>query len=127
MAIRVKEIAFVFHQVSDIDASRRFYEQTLGLKAGMQIEFSPGTWWIEYDIAGMALAICNASFGEDGPAGPAASLALEVESLAEAKSTLTAAGAKIVKDTIEFPPCQMFVAADPSGNQITFHQRKAAG
>ena len=39
------------------------YEDLLGLKVGMQIEFGPGQWWIEYDIAGQALAISNAMPG----------------------------------------------------------------
>lgn len=123
MAIRIKEVAFVFHPVTDAVRARKFYEGALGLAPGMQIEFSPGMWWIEYDIAGTALAICNAPMGE--PSGPASSLALEVESLEDAKAALSAAGAAIVQDVMEFPPCRMFVAADPDGNRITFHRRKA--
>ena len=60
MSIKVKELAFVFYPVTDIARARKFYEGFLGLKTGLQVEFGPGQWWIEYDIAGQALAISNA-------------------------------------------------------------------
>ena len=60
MSIPIKEIAFVFHPVTDIARARKFYEDLLGLKTSLQVEFGPGQWWIEYDIAGQALAISNA-------------------------------------------------------------------
>ena len=71
-SIQVKELAFIFHVVTDIPRARQFYEGLLGLKTGMQIEFGPGQWWIEYDIAGQALALSNGI-----PGKPAFALALE--------------------------------------------------
>ncbi len=120
MSIQVKEIAFVFHAVTDIPRARDFYEKLLGLKAGVQLEFSPGQWWIEYDIAGQALAISNAM-----PGAPASSLNLEVADLDAALAAAKAAGAPIAFDIMEFPPCRLFGLKDPDGNQIGLHQRKA--
>lgn len=120
MSVQVKELAFVFYPVSDIPAARKFYETVLGLKVGFQLEFSPGQWWIEYDIAGQALAISNAMPGKSG-----SSLALEVVSLDDAKQAVKAAGVTIAQDTMEFPVCRMFIVKDPAGNEITLHQRKA--
>ena len=120
MSIQVKEIAFVFHAVTDIVRARKFYEELLGLKVGLQIEFGPGQWWIEYDIAGQALALSNAM-----PEGkPASSLTLEVASVDEALATAKAAGTTIAFEIMEFPPCRMFAVKDPDGNQIGLHQRK---
>ena len=76
MSIQVKEVAFVFHPVTDVARARKFYEGLLGLKIAMQVEFAPGQWWIEFDIAGVALALSNAV-----PGAPASSLTLEVADL----------------------------------------------
>lgn len=54
MSIQIKEVAFVFHPVTDIARARKFYQDLLGLKMLVQVEFAPGQWWIEYDIAGQA-------------------------------------------------------------------------
>ena len=68
MNIEVKELAFVFHPVTDIARARKFYQDLLGLKVLVQVEFSPGQWWIEYDVAGQALAISNAMPGAQAQA-----------------------------------------------------------
>ena len=120
MSIQVKELAFVFYPVTDVALARKFYEGLLGLKTGLQTEFGPGQWWIEYDIAGQALAISNAL-----PGKPASSLALEVANLDDAITAVKAAGYTISTDLLEFPPCRMFIVKDADGNEITLHQRKA--
>jgi predicted enzyme related to lactoylglutathione lyase len=119
MSIQIKELAFVFYPVTDIARARKFYEGLLGLKVGVQLEFVPGQWWIEYDVAGQALAISNAM-----PGKPASALALEVANLDQALAAAKAEGAPIAHDVMEFPPCRMFVVRDPDGNEITLHQRK---
>jgi predicted enzyme related to lactoylglutathione lyase len=117
MSIQVKELAFIFHVVTDIPRARQFYEGLLGLKTGNQIEFGPGQWWIEYDIAGQALALSNAF-----PGKPAFALALDLDTALDAAR---AAGVKITMEVMEFPGCRMFQVEDPDGNGITLHQRKA--
>ena len=120
MSIQVKELAFVFHPVTDVAHARKFYEGLLGLKVGMQIEFGPGQWWVEYDIAGQALAITKAM-----PGTAQSALALEVASLDDSLTAVKATGYTIANEVMEFPPCRMFIVKDPDGNQITLHQRKA--
>ena len=119
MSIQIKELAFVFYPVTDVARARKFYEGLLGLEVGMQIEFGPGQWWIEYDIAGQALAISNAM-----PGKAATALALEVADLNGALAAVKSAGVVIAQDVMEFPPCRMFIVKDPDGNEITLHQRK---
>jgi predicted enzyme related to lactoylglutathione lyase len=120
MSIQIKELAFVFYPVTDVARARSFYEGLLGLKVGFQIEFGPGQWWIEYDIAGQALAISNVM-----PGKPASALALEVVDLDAALATVKAAGTPLSQDIMEFKPCRMFIVQDPDGNELTLHQRKA--
>jgi predicted enzyme related to lactoylglutathione lyase len=121
--IQVKEIAFVLHPVADIARARRFYQDLLGLGIGMQAEFSPGVWWIEYDVAGVALAVTNLF-----PVGTAggASLTLEVADLDAARAAIGAAKTTLTSDVTEYPPCRMFGVASPDGHSVIFHQRKAA-
>ncbi|MBC7368722.1 MAG: VOC family protein [Undibacterium sp.] len=120
MSIQVKEFAFVFHPVTDIARARGFYEGLLGLKIGKQIEFTPGQWWIEYDIAGQALAISNAM-----PGTPSTSLTLEVADLDAAVTAVRAAGVVIAFEPMEFAPCRIVGIKDADGNQIGLHQLKA--
>jgi len=120
MSIQIKAFAFVFHPVTDIARARDFYEKLLGLKTGWQIEFAPGQWWIEFDIAGQALAISNAM-----AAPPSSSLTLEVADLDAALATMRTANVPLAFDVMEFPPCRLFAIKDPDGNQIGLHQRKA--
>jgi predicted enzyme related to lactoylglutathione lyase len=119
MSIHVKEVAFIYHAVADIPRARAFYEKLLGLKIGMEMEFSPGTWWIEYDISGVCLAISNAM-----PEAPGGNLALEVEDLEATLADVKAAGVTVTLDIQDFTPCNMFVAKSPDGYSITFHKRK---
>lgn len=121
MSITVKELAFVFHPVTDVARARKFYEQVLGLTIGLQIEFQPGQWWVEYDIAGQALAISNVP---PPNSKPQSSVYLEVADLDVAVASARAGGATIVHEIMDFPPCRMSVIADPDGNQIGLHQRK---
>ena len=109
----------MFHVVTDVAKARQFYEGLLGLKVGFQLEFTPGQWWIEYDVAGQAVAISNAM-----PGTPAKSLVLEVADLDAARTAVTAAGAVVTQEIMEFAPCRVFYVADPDGNEIGLHQRK---
>jgi predicted enzyme related to lactoylglutathione lyase len=118
MPIQIKELAFVFHPVTDVPRARKFYEDLLGLKVGMQIEFAPGQWWIEYDIAGQALAITNAM-----PGKTASALALEVADLGAALKAVEAAAYKVVTPLTVFGKCRMFQVADADGNELTLHSR----
>src|SRR5882757_5772448 len=119
MSIQIKALAFVYHPITDVARARKFYGDLLGLKIGKEVEFGPGQWWIEYDIAGQALAISNAM-----PGKPASSLALEVANLDAALAAVKAAGGALTTEILEFRPCRMFIVKDPDGNELTLHQRK---
>ena len=120
MSIQVKEVAFVYHAVRDIPAARKFYEQVLGLKVGMEVEIAAGVWWIEYDVAGVAVGISNAK-----PGKPSSSLVLEVVDLDASLAAARAADIKNTLEIFEYPTCRMFRIEDPDGNEISLHQRKA--
>lgn len=122
MAIRVKEVAFIYHPVADMAKARPFYEGLLGLKPASQFEFSPGVWWVEYDIAGTILAVTNTR-PLDVKAG--GSVALEVEDIESALADVRSAGVTVEVDLQVTRVCRMFKAVSPDGHGIIFHQRKA--
>jgi predicted enzyme related to lactoylglutathione lyase len=121
MSLKIKEIAFISHTVADIPRAREFYENLLGLKTTMNLEFAPGVWWVEYDIAGVALAVTNSQ----PPSSGGASIALEVADLDETLAAVKKAGVALTFDTMDFPPCRIFGIASPDGYPVMFHQRKA--
>jgi predicted enzyme related to lactoylglutathione lyase len=122
MPIKIKEVAFVFHPSADIPRARDFYEKLLGLKAGMNMEFAPGVWWIEYDAGGVALAVSNA-YPPGGAGG--VSIALEVDDLDQALAAVREAGVAVTIEPQDFTPCRMFGVNSPDGHPIVFHKRKA--
>jgi predicted enzyme related to lactoylglutathione lyase len=122
MSIQVKEIAFIYHCVSDVARARRFYEQLLGLKVGLEYEGAPGKWWIEYDIAGVAFAITNVS----PPRKKGATLAFEVVGIDSTLAAVRAAGIPLTEQLTEFPRRRSFSVTDPDGNEIMFHELKPA-
>jgi predicted enzyme related to lactoylglutathione lyase len=121
MSLKVKELAFVCHTVADIAKARDFYEKLLGLRHLMNLEVAPGVWWIEYDLAGVALAVTNAQ----PPSAGGASVALEVEDLDGALAAIRAAGIPLAFGIMEFTPCRMFGITSPDGYSVMLHQRKA--
>jgi predicted enzyme related to lactoylglutathione lyase len=122
MSLKIKELAFVLHKVSDIARARDFYGNTLGLKLGIDKEFAPGLFWLEYDIGGTALGVSNS----EAPKGTSnASIAIEVEDIDAALAALKASGATVEFEIFEFPVCKLFGITSPDGHSIMFHQKKA--
>jgi catechol 2,3-dioxygenase-like lactoylglutathione lyase family enzyme len=122
MPVKIKEVAFVCHTVADIARAREFYGNLLGLKAGLEMEFAPGVWWIEYDVGSVALAVTN---GQPPAGAGGASVALEVSDFDGALAAVRAAGIPLTIEPQDFAPCRMFGVNSPDGYAIMFHQRKA--
>jgi predicted enzyme related to lactoylglutathione lyase len=121
--MKVTEIAFTGYPVTNITRARQFYEEVLGLKATMVFEDGKMAW-IEYDIGPSTLAISN--FAPDWKPSPSGgSAALEVEDFEAATRQLKASGVVFRLEPMETPVCHMAVVADPDGNSITIHKRKA--
>ena len=110
--MKIKEVAFIGYPVSDMARARAFYQDVLGLKLLYAHEMPGDKWWVEYDIAGTALAISNtwAPSGESGPG-----MALEVEDLGATLKELEAAGVSVIGETMSSPSCHFAVIADPDG------------
>lgn len=120
--MKITEIAFTVLPVTNLGWSRKFYEETLGLRATQVFE-KEGMGMVEYEIAAGTLAIgCGAPLFK--PAVDGGAVALEVENFAEAVRELKEAGVKFASEPFETPVCHMATITDPDGNYLMIHQRK---
>lgn len=124
--IKITAFAFTAYPVTDLPRARAFYENLLGLKPA-------STWgdaaqgWIEYELGDGCLAISNFSQDKWKPSGDGPSLALEVADFDAAVQALRAAGVKFLIDAVDSSVCHMAIIADPDGNSLILHRRRAQG
>jgi predicted enzyme related to lactoylglutathione lyase len=123
--MKVIEIAFTGYSVTDLPRARAFYEGTLGLKES-RVFGDANAAWVEYDIGPGTLAITNMA-PDWKPSRGGGAIALEVEDFEAAIARLKTRGVAFVSGPFATPVCQMAVVADPDGNSITIHRRKAGG
>jgi len=123
--MKITEIPFVGHPVTDIPRAREFYEKVLGLELTMLHELAPGSgqFWIEYNIGQSCLGVSNIWPPNDGPGGP--TVAMEVDDLDKAILELKDAGFESESGIMQSPACRFFLFNDPDGNPIMLHQMKA--
>ncbi len=118
MAIQVEDLDFILMPSRDVERSKAFYTDILGLPLDVD---SPR--WVEVLAGGATLAIWNPeAIGR--PFAPTTNpVALRVPDVAEARSQLEAAGVTFNADTIDSGVCLMAPFSDPDGNQLMLHRR----
>jgi predicted enzyme related to lactoylglutathione lyase len=115
----INSIAFFTYPVTDMARARKFYEETLGLKVGLNYQEQ----WVEYEVAGQTFAITSMDIGHKaGVKGGV--VGFEVDDYDKALVTLKEKQAKFVMDTYETPGCRFAAVADPDGNEVMIHKRK---
>jgi predicted enzyme related to lactoylglutathione lyase len=120
-ASAVKKVAFTMYPVADVQRARRFYEETLGLTAGMA-GGRGDMWWVEYDLpGGGCLALTNTT-GDTPSAGAGGTIALEVDDLPGLIARLKDAGVAFKSELIRGPRCRMAVCLDSEGNSLLLHE-----
>lgn len=113
-----KKVAFTMYPVSDVERARKFYEQTLGLTAGLA-----GNRWVEYDLPGGGCLAITDTTGEKPGGGI---VAFEVEDLDRLIADLKSKGVTFKSDIIHGPHCRMAVCLDSEGNSLLLHQLNAS-
>lgn len=121
--MKIVEIAFTGYPVTDLKRARTFYESVLGL-APSRVMGDEHAGWVEYDIGPGTILIGNGA-PDWKPALGGGSAGLEVDNFDDAIRQLKEAGHAPYFGPIETPVCHMAVVADPDGNSITIHKRKA--
>ena len=120
--MKIAEIAFTGYPVTDLKRARRFYEGVLQLTPSHTFG-DDTTGFIEYDIGPGTIAIGNGA-PEWKPNAGGGCVTLEVENFEVALKTLDDKGVAH-KPPMETPVCRMIMLADPDGNSLILHKRKA--
>jgi catechol 2,3-dioxygenase-like lactoylglutathione lyase family enzyme len=117
----VEHVDFWAVPVTDMERSKQFYGQTLGLPQtgnGGFPEFALGDNGFLYLLS---LEAIGGAFRGPHDAG----FALRVPDVAEARGELEAKGVEFNGETLDTGVCHMAFLADPDGNQIVLHRRYA--
>ena len=112
-------VAFTAYPVTNVKASREFYEGSLGLKVTANWDDQ----WVEYDIGAGTLAITTAD-ATHRPGAHGATLGLEVADFDRVLAHLQARGVPIVNGPFDSPACRGCIIRDPDGNEIILHAKK---
>ncbi|WP_413354831.1 VOC family protein [Microbacterium sp. 1P06AB] len=114
---------FISLQVSDLDASQRFYERYLGL---VRSPAGP-PHAVVFDTAPIAFALRDIVPGTDLDSaeypGMGAAIWLRATDVQDSHDALAADGHEIVAAPIDGPFGRTFTFADPDGYRITLHDK----
>jgi catechol 2,3-dioxygenase-like lactoylglutathione lyase family enzyme len=120
--IDVERVDYVRVPATDIEESKRFYGDVLGLRENPN---SPGGDWIEYEAGNVTLAVMTPHTHEyEFEPLPSTTIALRVPDVAEARAKLQAAGLD-VGEMWDSGKCKGVGVTDPAGNRILLHRRYA--
>jgi predicted enzyme related to lactoylglutathione lyase len=117
----IKHVAFTMYSVTDMTKARAFYEGALGLELAAEYEGK----WVEYQPGSGCLAITTMVDAVKPSGDHGGSIAFEVDDLDKTFADLKAKKAEFYTPIIDTPGCRMFYVADPDGNSVGLHQKKA--
>ena len=121
-ALNITGVDFVTIPATDIEESRRFYGETLGLPFVKQWGEMPA---YEFQAGQLTIAVWDpAAFGQEFQAHRSP-LALAVDDVAAAREELESKGVEFVMDTIDSGVCHQAIFLDPAGNALDLHHRYA--
>lgn len=109
----------VYVGTRDMEASRRFYEEVLGLKP----KFADGERWVQYDAGGINFAVGSPAEYPEGAAGAVA--VFEVPDLDDRRIQLADAGIRIVASRDMGDHGRTVTVIDPAGNYLQLFQRRS--
>ncbi|MBV8258590.1 MAG: VOC family protein [Actinobacteria bacterium] len=118
MTIEVEHVDFWAVPVTDMERSKQFYGETLGLP----LVSEPG--FPEYKLGdnGFLYLLSLEAIGGKFRAPHDAGFALRVPDVAEARAALEAKGVEFNGEILDTGVCHMTFFADPDGNQIVLHR-----
>ena len=114
---------FVSVPTQDLERSVAFYGTTLGLPRSV---YMPDRNFAEFETGDVTLTIVDPKRMGIGDFKPNANhLALHVEDVAAARSTLEERGVSFMGDIFDTGVCHMAFFTDPDGNALMLHHRYA--
>jgi catechol 2,3-dioxygenase-like lactoylglutathione lyase family enzyme len=114
--IDVERVDFVSVPTRDIERSRRFYGELLGL---------PSRDPDEFETANLTLALWQPEAEGVAFSPNTAGIALRVPDVRVARGRLAAAGTEFLGETVDTGVCHMAFLYDPDGNVLILHRRYA--
>jgi catechol 2,3-dioxygenase-like lactoylglutathione lyase family enzyme len=118
----VEHVDFWTVPVTDMERSKKFYGETLGLP-----QIGDDTGFPEFKLGdnGFLYLLSLEAIGSAFRAPHDAGFALRVPDVAEARRELEEKGVVFNGDILDSGVCHMAFFADPDGNQIVLHRRYA--
>jgi predicted enzyme related to lactoylglutathione lyase len=119
--MKIRGTDFVFYNTTDMERSKKFYGETLGLK----LIGEPSENWAEYDTGNVVIGIGKygaKSLPKDQTGN--VSLALAVDNVKDSIEYLRGKGVVVKMEMQDFKSCSMAMFTDPDGNELMLHQRK---
>jgi catechol 2,3-dioxygenase-like lactoylglutathione lyase family enzyme len=120
----VERTDFISLPVTDVERSKKFYGETLGLEA---VTHGENQGFPEYQL-GENISVYLLDMEQVGStftAPHSGSIALRVPDVAEARKELEAKGVVFEGDILDTTVCHMAFFKDPDGNAIMLHRRYA--
>jgi predicted enzyme related to lactoylglutathione lyase len=120
--VHVERTDFVSVPVTDLERSKRFYGETLGLP-----EIPGQGAWPEYQLGeNVSLYLLDpTNIGRTFEGPHTASIALRVPDVAAAQAELEAKGVAFHGEPFDTGVCHMALFHDPDGNALMLHRRYA--
>jgi catechol 2,3-dioxygenase-like lactoylglutathione lyase family enzyme len=120
----VERTDFISVPVTDVERSKKFYGETLGLP---QVNADTGQGFPEYQLGEnvSVYLLKMEDIGSSFTSPHTAHIALRVPDVAEARKELEAKGIEFDRDTLDTTVCHMAFFRDPDGNAIMLHRRYA--
>ena len=119
----VTGVDFVSVPTQDLERAVKFYGETLGLPRSV---YRPERNFAEFETGTVTFSVVNPEAMGIGEFRPNANhLALHVDDVAEARSTLEQRGVTFMGDIFDTGVCHMAFFTDPDGNALMLHHRYA--
>jgi predicted enzyme related to lactoylglutathione lyase len=116
-------VDFVALPTHDVRASAEFYGEKLGLHRSV---YMPERNFVEFETGNLTLSIIDAEKMGLGHHDPLRhEVALHVDDVQAARTTLEARGVTFKGDTFDTGVCHMAFFDDPDGNALMLHHRYA--
>jgi catechol 2,3-dioxygenase-like lactoylglutathione lyase family enzyme len=120
--IGVERTDFISVPVRDMERSKRFYAETLGLPSSNLDEDG----WPEFETGNVSLYLMDPTNVGGKFEGPhTAHIALRVPDVARVRGELEARGVEFEGDILDTGVCHMAFFRDPDGNALMLHRRYA--
>jgi predicted enzyme related to lactoylglutathione lyase len=118
----IERVDFVAVSTKDLPKAVDFYENVLGLERSVYLEERN---YAEFEIGNLTLSVLDAEKMGMTHSVRGHEIALHVDDVAAARTTLEGRGVEFRGDTFDTGVCHMALFADPDGNPLMLHHRYA--